>query len=91
MANQPNPGDFLAIPETCFSSSIPIRCQYLCLCVTELSMFLAGAVWKAAAAATGSGGGGGGLFLKCWWAYWKCVRQKRNAGRGVGVCVCACV
>lgn len=38
-------------------------------------MFLAGAVvWRA--------GVGGGLFLKCLWAYWKCVRQERNAGRG---------
>lgn len=45
------------------------------LCATGLRIFLAGAVvWRA--------GGGGGLFLKCWWAYWKCVRQERNAGRG---------
>lgn len=49
-------------------------------------MFLAGAVvWRA-----GVGGVGGGLFLKYWWAYWKCVRQERNAGRG-WKCVCECV
>lgn len=64
---------------------------FVSLCATELYMFLAGAVvWRA-----GVGGSGGGLFLKCWWAYWKCVRQERNAGRGcVGVrlvCVCVCV
>lgn len=50
-------------------------------------MFLAGAVvWRAGVRV--GGGGGGGLFLKCWWAYWKCVRQERNAGRGCKpVCV----
>mgnify|MGYP006994826341 FL=1 len=50
-------------------------------------MFSAAAdVWRAAR------GVGGGLFLKCWWAYWKCVRQERNAGRGwESVCMCVCV
>lgn len=55
------------------------------LCATELSMFLAGAViWRADCGGGGGGGsgGGGGLFLKCWWVYWKCVRQERNAGKG---------
>lgn len=55
------------------------------LCATELCMFLAGVVvWRAGV----GGGGGGGLFLKCWWAYWKCVRHRRNAGKGCKpVCV----
>ena len=50
-----------------------------------MDVFAAADVWRA-------GGVGGGLFLKSWWAYWKCVRQERNAGRGwESVCVFACV
>lgn len=52
-------------------------------------MFLAAAVvWRAGVVV----GGGGGLFLKYWWAYWKCVRQERNAGRVcMSLCISACV
>lgn len=47
----------------------------MCMCV-----FLAGV-------SVGCVGGLVFFFLKCWWAYWKCVRQGRNAGRGCKVCV----
>lgn len=75
LTHLPNPAKDLAAPVACFSNK---KAVFVSVCAAQPSMFLAAAaVWRAAA-----GAGGGGPFLKCWWAYWKCVRQERNAGRG---------
>lgn len=84
MRNCHNSMKDLAAPVACFYCFCFFQEEDgVCFCVTLLCMFLAGTVvW-------GAGAGGGGLFLKCWWAYWKCVRQGKNAGRGwESACTC---